>query len=71
MTALSGGSISEESFAISTTILAAPYAALQADSPGDSDSLDAVPVGSQDGEAIDRARALDEATSALGSLVRG
>ena len=71
MTALSGGSTSDESFAISTAILATPYAALQADSLDDPGSLSAVSVGSQDGEAIARAMALDDAASALRSLVRG
>ena len=65
-TALSGKNISEDSLAISTAILAAPYAVLQPDSsdvPASSGS-----EGSQDGEPIDNAMALDEATSALGSL---
>ena len=68
MTALSGGSTSEESFAISTAILAAPYAALQTDSL---DDPGAGSVGSQDGEAIDKAIILDEATSAFKPLTRG
>ena len=71
MTALSGGSISEESFAISTAILAAPNAAFQADSLDDPGSLGALSVGSEDGEATDKAMALDKAASVLGSLVRG
>lgn len=74
MTALTGGNISEESFAISTAILAAPYAAFQADSLDDPGSLGAESMGSmgsEDGEIIDRATALDEATSALWSFVRG
>lgn len=68
MTALSGGSISEESFAISTAILAAPNAAFQTDSLDGPGSLGAASVGSRGGEAIDRAMALDEAASALKSL---
>ena len=71
MTALSGGSMSEESLAISTAILATPYAALQADSLDDPGSSSALSVGSQGGEAIASATALDEATSALRSLARG
>ena len=71
MTALSGGSMSEESFAISTAILAAPNAAFQADSLDDPGSLSAVSVGSEDGEAMERAMALDKAASVLRSLVRG
>ena len=71
MTAFSGGSKSEESFAMSTAIFAVPYAAFQADSLYDPGSLDAPSVGSQDGEAIDSAIALVEAASALRSLVRG
>ena len=66
MTALRGGSISEESFAISTAIFAAPYVALQTDSFDDSGSLG----GSQEGEPMDRAMALEKAASALRSLVR-
>ena len=69
MSALSGGSISDESFAMSTAILAAPNAALQADSLDDPGSLGALSVGSEDGEAMDRAMALDKATSVLRSLV--
>jgi hypothetical protein len=71
MTALSGGSISEESFAISTAILAAPKAAFQTDSLDDPDSLGVALVGSREGEATERAMALVEAASALRSLVRG
>ena len=71
MTALSGGNISEESFAISTAILAAPYAAFQADSSDDPGSLSALSVGSEDGAAMARAMALDEAASAFGFFVRG
>ena len=71
MTALSGGSRSEESFAISTAILAAPYTAFQTDSLDDPGSLSVASVGSQDGEAIERAMALDEAASALESLTPG
>ena len=68
MTALSGGSMSEQSFAVSMAMHAAPYTALQADSLDDPDSSRAASVGSQDGEAIDRAMALVEAASALRSL---
>ena len=71
MIALSGGSISEESFAMSMAIFATPYTAFQADSLDDPGSLSAESVGSQDGEATDRAMALDNAASALWSLVRG
>ena len=70
-TALSGGSISKESFAISIAIFAAPYAAFQADSLDDPGSPDVVSVGLQDGEATDRAMALDKAASALRSFARG
>lgn len=71
MIALSGGSISEESFAMSMAIFATPYTAFQADSLDDPGSSSAESVGSQDGEATDRAMALDNAASALWSLVRG
>jgi hypothetical protein len=71
MTAFSGGSISEESFAISMAILAAPKAALQTDSLDDPGSLGLASAGSRDEEAIERAIALVEAASALQSLVRG
>lgn len=71
MTALGGGSMSDESFAILTAILAAPYAAFQTDSLDDPDSSSAASVRSQEGEAIDRAMALEEAASALRSLERG
>ena len=71
MTALTGGKISNESFAMSTAILAAPYVALQTDSLDDPGSLGAGSVGSRDGGAVDRAMALDEAKSVLWSFVRG
>ena len=71
MTALSGGSRSEESFAISTAILATPYAAFQTDSLDDPGSLGAMSVGPLGGEAIDRATALEEAAIALRSLAWG
>jgi hypothetical protein len=76
ITAFSGGSISEESFAISTAILAAPYAALQADSsddPGSSGtgSVGSEDLGSEDWGRIDRGIELDEAASALRSFFRG
>ena len=70
-TALSGKNISEDSLAISTAILAAPYAVIQPDSFDDPGSLSAASERSQEGEAIDNAMALDEATSALESLTRG
>ena len=70
-TALSGKNISEDALAISTAILAAPYAVLQTDSVDDPDSSGVLSVGSQDGEAIARAITLDEAASALRSLARG
>ena len=71
MTALSGGNISEESFAMSTAILAAPYAAFHADSLDELGSLGVLLVGLEDGEATDSAMPLDKATSVLQSLVRG
>lgn len=71
ITPFSGGSRSEESFAMSMAIFAAPYAAFQTDSLDDPGSLGAISVGSQDGEAIDRAMALDRAASALRSLFLG
>lgn len=70
-TALSGRSISEDSLAVSRAIFAAPYAVLQPDSLDDPDSLGALSVGSQDGEAIDEAIIVDEATSDLKSLTPG
>ena len=69
-TALSGKNISEDSLAISTAILAVPYAVFQPDSFDDPGSLSAVSERSQE-EVIDNGIALDEATSALGSLTRG
>ena len=54
--------------AISTAILAAPYAVLQPDSSDDPGSLEPISEGSQDGEPIDRAIELDEAASAFGFL---
>lgn len=71
MTALSGGSMSEESFVISTTIFAAPYAAFQLDSLDDPGSSGAASVRSQDGRAVDKAMTLDVAASALRSLAWG
>lgn len=71
MTILSGGHTSPVSFAKSIAIFAAPYAILQADSLDGPGSLSVVPVGSQDGEVIDRAVALDGAAGALWSLSRG
>ena len=69
-TAVSGKNKSEDALAISTAILAAPYAVFHADSPDDPGSLIGVSMGSEDGEAIDRAIALDEAASNLVSLAR-
>lgn len=71
MTALTGGNISDDSLAISTAILAAPYAVLQPDSLDDSGSFIAVSAGSEVGDAIDRAMALEEAASALRPFARG
>jgi hypothetical protein len=71
ITAFSGGRISEESFAISTAILAAPYAALQADSSDDPGSSGTGSVGSEDWGRIDKGIELDEATSALRSFFWG
>ena len=70
-TALSGRIISEEALAISTAILAAPYAAFQADSLDDPGSLSAVSVGSHEGETTERPMLLGEAASVLLSLTRG
>ena len=64
MTALSGGRISEASLAISTVILAVPYAVFQPDSFDDPGLSSASSTGSQDGEAMDSAMALEEAASA-------
>lgn len=69
MTALSGKNISEDSLAISTAILAVPYAVLQLDSLDDPGPSEPLSEGSQDGEPIDNGIALDEAASGLGSLV--
>jgi hypothetical protein len=70
-TALSGKNISEDSLAISTAILAVPYAVLQPNSFDDPGSLSTVSERSQEGEAIDNAMTLDEAASALGPLTGG
>ena len=67
-TALSGKNISEDSLAISTAILAAPYAVLQPDSSDDSGSSLPMSEGSQDEGPIDKAIELDEAASAPGFL---
>ena len=64
-TALSGGNISEESLAVSRAILAAPYAALQADSLVDPGLSGTRSVGSEDGEGVERAIALDEVPRTL------
>jgi hypothetical protein len=71
MTALSGGSISEESFAISIAILAALYAALQADSLDDPGSSGTGSAVSEDWGRTDGAIALDGAASAPRSFFRG
>ena len=68
ITALSGKSMSEDSLATSTVILAAPYAVLQPDSLDDSGSSLRTSGGSQDEEQIDKAIELDEAASAPGFL---
>ena len=65
-TALSGKSISEDSLATSTAILAAPYAVLQPDSLDDSGSSLPASEGSQGKGCIDKAIELDEAASAPG-----
>ena len=70
-TALRGKNISEDALAISIAILAAPYAPFQTNSLDDPGSLGAVSVGSQDGEAIERAMLLDEAAGDLRSFGRG
>ena len=65
-TALSGGNTSEDSLTASMAIFAASYAVLQADSLDELDSSEgAKSVGSQPGDAMDKAIALDEATRAL------
>ena len=63
--------MSEDALVISTAILAAPYAVLQLDSLEDPGSSSVISVGSQDGEAMERAMALEEAARALWSLMRG
>lgn len=63
MTALSGGSISDESLAISTAIFAAPYADLQADSLVDPGLSGTRSVGSEDGRVVDDGVAPNEAAS--------
>ena len=68
-TALSGKNISEDSFAISTAILAAPYTVLQPDSLDDPALSEPVSRGSEDGEPIDETTELDEETSAFRRLV--
>lgn len=60
---LEGGNTPEESSAVSTVILAAPYAVLRPDPLDDPDSSIAVSVGSKGGEAIDAGMALDEAAA--------
>lgn len=68
-TALSGKNISDDSFAISTAILAPAYAVFQPDSLDEPGSFGAVSKGSQSGEPIDNAMTPDEAASTLESLV--
>jgi len=68
-TALSGKHISEDSPAISTAILAAPYAVLQPDSLDDPGSPIPISERSKDGEPMDKAIELDETASALGPLI--
>jgi len=65
-TAFSGRNISEDSLAISTAILAAPYATCQAVSLPliVAPSLD-VPQASWNGEPMERAIAVEETASAL------
>ena len=70
-TALSGKNISDDALAISTAILAAPYAVFQTDSLDDPGSSGTVSVGSQAEEAMARAKALEAAASALRSLTLG
>ena len=70
-TALSGGHISEDSLAASTTILAVPYAVFQPDPFDEVGSSGVVSLGSQDGEIKDNAMALDDATRALLSFSLG
>ena len=66
-TALSGKNISEDALAISTAILATPYAVFQTDSVVDPGLSGVLSVGSRDGEAM----AFDEAARVLPSLDRG
>jgi len=73
-TALSGKNISDDSFAISTAILAPAYAVLQPDCLDDPSSPGAKSGESEEslgGEPMDNAMTLDEAASTLGSLARG
>ena len=70
-TALSGKHMSEDALAISTAIFAASYAVPQHDSSDGPGSSRTVSVGSQDGEAMDKAIALVDAASAPMFLVWG
>jgi len=69
-TAFRGRSISEDSLAVSTAILAAPYTAFQAESPPGMTppSVDASWI-SENAELMERAMAIDEAASASGFLL--
>ena len=67
-TALSGKNISEDSFTISTAILAAPYAVLQPDSLDDPGSSNPVFERSQDGEPIGELIEVGGGASAFGSM---
>jgi hypothetical protein len=69
-TALSGNNISEVSLAISTAILATPYAVFQLDSLDDPGSFGVESAGSQLSEVMENAMALVEATSAFGFPTR-
>lgn len=71
VTALSGGHRPEDSLAISTAILAVPYAVFQADSFDESNSSGVISLGSQAGETKDNAMALVEAARVLGSFSLG
>ena len=67
-TALSGKNISEDALAISTAILAVPYAVFQPDSLHDPTSSEPISEGSEDGEPIDETIELDETASTFRSL---
>ena len=67
-TALSGKSMSEDSLATSTAILAVPYAVLHPDSLNDPGSSLPSSEGSRGEEHIDKAMKLEKAASAPGFL---